>query len=152
MGTEMSCKRKQKIKYKGLCIEIQRIWNMKCMIIPLITGDTGIVKKRFKGKFGSHTRKTFNRFTSKTTMLGTSHRIRKVWQSEIRRLSGEDHCKFMKRSTMKKRPVTRDKKVVVVVVVVVVIIIIIIIITEHQRITESSHIGYRASEKTNVKL
>jgi hypothetical protein len=49
----------------------------------------------------------------------------------------------MKRSTMKKRPVTRDN---------IIIIIIIIIITEHQGTTESSHIGHRASERTNVKL
>jgi hypothetical protein len=35
-------------KIQGLCIEIQRIWNMKCMIIPLITGATGIVTKGLK--------------------------------------------------------------------------------------------------------
>ena len=32
--------------------------------------------------FLSHTRKTFNRFTTKTAMLGTSHIIRKVLQYE----------------------------------------------------------------------
>jgi len=38
--------------------------------------------KRLKEKFRSHTRKTFNRFTRKTAILGTSHIIRKVLQSE----------------------------------------------------------------------
>jgi len=31
----------------------------------VITGDTGVVKKIFKNIFGSHTWKTFNRFTTK---------------------------------------------------------------------------------------
>jgi hypothetical protein len=36
----------------------------------------------FKEKFGSHTRETSNRFTTKTTIIGTSHIIRKVLQCE----------------------------------------------------------------------
>ena len=43
----------------------------------------------------------------KTATLGISHIIRKVLQSETWRLSGGDHC-WIKRSTKKKRPVTRD--------------------------------------------
>jgi hypothetical protein len=46
---EISCKKGRKgVKYKRLCVEIQRMWNMKCMIIPVITGDTGIVTKGLK--------------------------------------------------------------------------------------------------------
>jgi hypothetical protein len=29
----------------NLSIEIQRMWNMKCFVIPVITGVTGIVSK-----------------------------------------------------------------------------------------------------------
>jgi len=33
----------KKLKYKGLCTEIQRTWNLKCTIIPVRNGVTGIV-------------------------------------------------------------------------------------------------------------
>jgi hypothetical protein len=35
----------KKLKYKNLSIEIQGMWNMKCFVIPVITGATGIVSK-----------------------------------------------------------------------------------------------------------
>jgi hypothetical protein len=30
---------------QNLSIKIERIWNMKCFVIPVITGTTGIVSK-----------------------------------------------------------------------------------------------------------
>ena len=38
----------KKLKYKSLCTEIQRMWNMKCVIVLVITGATGIVTKGLK--------------------------------------------------------------------------------------------------------
>ena len=35
----------KKLKYKRLCIKIQRIWGMKCMIITVIHGATGMVRE-----------------------------------------------------------------------------------------------------------
>jgi hypothetical protein len=38
----------KKLKYENLSIEIQRKWNMKCFVILVITGATGIVTKGLK--------------------------------------------------------------------------------------------------------
>jgi len=59
------------------------MWNLKCMIIPVIIGATGIVTRSFREKFGSCTRKTFDRFTAKDGYTwNPSHIIRKVLQCE----------------------------------------------------------------------
>ena len=50
------------------------------MIIPVITGATGIVTRAFKN-VRNHTNYTFSRFTTKTATLGTSRITRKVLQS-----------------------------------------------------------------------
>jgi hypothetical protein len=38
----------RKLKYKSLCIEIQRMWNMKWTIIPVIIGVTGTVTRSLR--------------------------------------------------------------------------------------------------------
>ena len=52
-------------KYKSLRTEIQRMCNIKCMVMPVVIGATGIVTKILKKKFGSQTRNTFSIFTTK---------------------------------------------------------------------------------------
>jgi hypothetical protein len=42
--------RKEK-KYKSVCTEIKRMWNVKCVITPVATGVTGMVIKGFKKSF-----------------------------------------------------------------------------------------------------
>jgi hypothetical protein len=39
---------KNKLKYKTESIKIQRVWNTKCFVIPVITGATGIVTRGLK--------------------------------------------------------------------------------------------------------
>jgi hypothetical protein len=38
----------KKRKHSSLCIEIQRMWNVKCMRISAVIGAAGIVTKRLK--------------------------------------------------------------------------------------------------------
>ena len=59
----------------------------------------------------------------KITTLGTSHIIRKVLQCEAWSLNGGDH-RWFKRSTRKKRPVTRDTTTTITTIIIIIIIII----------------------------
>ena len=36
------------LKYKDLIIEIQRMWNVKAEVIPVITGATGTISKSLR--------------------------------------------------------------------------------------------------------
>jgi hypothetical protein len=38
----------KKLKYESLVIEVQRMWNLKCTIIPVITGATEIMMKNLR--------------------------------------------------------------------------------------------------------
>jgi stage III sporulation protein SpoIIIAA len=71
-----------KLKYKNINIEIHRMWNMKCFVIPVIIGATGIVTKSLQKYLeiipGQHSIYSLQ----KTAILGTSHIIRKVLQAE----------------------------------------------------------------------
>jgi hypothetical protein len=53
---------------------------------PANSGATGIVNKELK-KSGNNSRKALNRFSTKIAVHGTLHIIRKVLQSESRRLN-----------------------------------------------------------------
>ena len=55
----------KKLKYKRLYIEIQRMWNLKCTIIPVIIGATGIVTRSLRKNLEAVPGKTLNRFTTK---------------------------------------------------------------------------------------
>ena len=72
----------KQLKYKCLGIEIKRMWDLKCTIIPIITGATGLVtgslRKNLEPISGKHSIDSLQ----KTAILGTSHIIRKVLQCE----------------------------------------------------------------------
>jgi hypothetical protein len=72
----------KKLKYKSLCIEIQRMWNLKCTIIPVITGATGIATRSVRKNLEAIPRKHSIDSLQKIAVLGTSHIIRKVLQCE----------------------------------------------------------------------
>ena len=65
-------------KYEDFAIEIQRMWNVKTKVIPVIIGATGTTSKSF-AKYvsnipGNH---EVNKL-QKTAILGTAHILRKV--------------------------------------------------------------------------
>ena len=68
----------KKLKYKGSCIKIQRMWNLKCTIVPVIIGATGIVTRSLKKNLETAPGKHSIDSLQKTAILGTSHIIRKV--------------------------------------------------------------------------
>jgi hypothetical protein len=72
----------RKLKYMSFCIEIQRMWNLKCTIIPIIIGATGIVTRSLRKNFEAVPGKHSIDSQQKTAILGKSHIIRKVLQCE----------------------------------------------------------------------
>ena len=60
------------LKYKDLTIEIQRMWNVKTNVIPVIIGVTGTISKSF--------RKYLSKVPGiqKTAILDTAHILREV--------------------------------------------------------------------------
>jgi hypothetical protein len=66
------------LKYKDLTTEIQRMWNVKTNVIPVIIGATGTISKSLRKYLsnvpGNHEVKELQ----KTAILGTEHMLRKV--------------------------------------------------------------------------
>ena len=66
------------LKYKDLTIEIQRMWNVKAKVIPVIISAAGTISKSFRKYVsnipGNHEVKELQ----KTAILGTAHILRKV--------------------------------------------------------------------------
>ena len=66
------------LKYKDLTTEIQRMWNLKTNVIPVIIGVTGTISKSFR-KYGSNIPGNHGvKELQKTAILGTAHILRKV--------------------------------------------------------------------------
>jgi hypothetical protein len=69
---------KKILKYKYLTIEIQRMWNVKVSVIPVVIGATGTISKSFR-KYVSNVPGNHDvRELQKTAVLGTAHILREV--------------------------------------------------------------------------
>ena len=66
------------LKYKDLTIEIQRMWNVKTKVIPVIIGATGTISKTFRKYVGNIPGNHEVKELQKTAILGTAHILRKV--------------------------------------------------------------------------
>jgi hypothetical protein len=66
------------LKYKDLIIEIQRMWNVKTNVTPVITGATGTISKSFRKYLSSIPGKHDIKELQKTAILGTAHILRNV--------------------------------------------------------------------------
>jgi len=66
------------LKYEDLTIEIQRMWNVKTKVIPVIIGATGTISKPLR-KYASNIPENHEvKELQKTAILGTTHILRKV--------------------------------------------------------------------------
>ena len=66
------------LKYKDLTIEIQRMWNVKTKMIPVIIGATGTISESCR-KYVSNIPGNYEvEELQKTAILGTAHILRKV--------------------------------------------------------------------------
>ena len=61
----------KKLKYKSLCIEIQRMCHLKCTSIPVIIGATRIVTRSLRKNFEAVPGKHSTDSLQKTAILGT---------------------------------------------------------------------------------
>jgi len=66
------------LKYKDLTIEIQRMWNVKTKVIPVITGATGTISTSFRKYVSNIPGKHEVKELQKTAILGSAHILRKV--------------------------------------------------------------------------
>jgi hypothetical protein len=66
------------VKYKDLTIEIQRMWNVKTRVMPVITGATGTISKSFRKYASSIPGNHEVGELQKTAIFGTAHILRKV--------------------------------------------------------------------------
>jgi hypothetical protein len=65
------------LKYKDLTIEIERMWNVKIKVIPVIIGATGTISKSFR-KYVSNIPGNYEvKELQKTAILCTAHIIGK---------------------------------------------------------------------------
>ena len=61
------------LKYKDLTIEIQRMWNVKTKVIPVIIGAIGAISKSFRKYVSNIPGKHEVKELQKRAILGTAH-------------------------------------------------------------------------------
>ena len=65
-------------KYQDLGRELQKIWNVKVKIIPLVVGSLGAIPKQFGNRLKETGITVGTAQVQKTVLLGTARILRKV--------------------------------------------------------------------------
>jgi hypothetical protein len=65
-------------KDKDLTAEIQRMWNVKTKVIPVITGESSAISKSFRKYLSITPGKHDIKELHKTVILGSAHVLREV--------------------------------------------------------------------------
>jgi hypothetical protein len=66
------------LKSKDLTIEIQRMWNVKARVIPVVIGATGTISISFRKYVSNIPANRDFKELQKIAILGTAHILRKV--------------------------------------------------------------------------
>jgi hypothetical protein len=66
------------LKYRDLIPDIQRMWNVKTKVTPVIIGAAGTISKSFRKYLSSVPGKHDIKELQKTAILGTAHTLREV--------------------------------------------------------------------------
>jgi hypothetical protein len=75
------------LKYKDLAIEIQRMWNVKTNVIPVIIWATRTISKSFRKYLSKIPGKHEINELQKTAILDTAHTLRKVLMQKYNTLN-----------------------------------------------------------------
>ena len=80
-GDSRIVEEKDKIeKYQDLGRELQKIWNVKVKIIPLVVGSLGAIPKQFGNRLKQISLTVGAAQVQKTVLLGTARILRKVFE------------------------------------------------------------------------
>ena len=109
---------KKKLKYTMLRVETQRMWHMKRMIIPVITGTTRMVTKGLKKHLEATPVRHFVDLLQKTAILDISHIISKVLRSETGSPSSGDG-RWFKRNAREKRLATWHIIIIIIIIIII---------------------------------
>ena len=94
------------LKYKDLITEIQRMWNVKAKVIPVMTGATGTISKPLRRYLNNIPGKHDIRELQKTVTLSAAHKLRKVltWKCKTFNMGNSitcsTNCKYRTAATL----------------------------------------------------